>query len=235
MLRPQCLSPESECSSNHASHDYLPLVRTPSHPGGAEQAPPLLGCSPGHAQQHQHPAEDANPVGACSALLPGGGPLLAFGGGEGVVGQRLFPKDTPAAPTTECWVPQRVWVPAWSPSRLLPPHCRCSCSKPEGRSSSPRASLKWCRSPWTACVGPPPMPPTEPASAPHPRGPGAAPRPGPAVRRARSLPQPRHPARPHPAALAPRCPVQPCGRRQTVGMALSPTLAPTQPPPPRLE
>ncbi|XP_071422334.1 von Willebrand factor A domain-containing protein 5B2 isoform X2 [Pithys albifrons albifrons] len=26
VLRPQCLSPESECSSNHASHDYLPLV-----------------------------------------------------------------------------------------------------------------------------------------------------------------------------------------------------------------
>ncbi|XP_075617973.1 von Willebrand factor A domain-containing protein 5B2 isoform X1 [Balearica regulorum gibbericeps] len=26
-LRPQCLSPESECSSNHASHDYLPLVQ----------------------------------------------------------------------------------------------------------------------------------------------------------------------------------------------------------------
>ncbi|XP_064929773.1 von Willebrand factor A domain-containing protein 5B2 isoform X3 [Columba livia] len=27
VLRPQCLSPESECSSNHASHDYLPLVQ----------------------------------------------------------------------------------------------------------------------------------------------------------------------------------------------------------------
>lgn len=27
-LRPQCLSPGSERSSNHASHDYLPLVRT---------------------------------------------------------------------------------------------------------------------------------------------------------------------------------------------------------------
>ncbi|KAM6326266.1 von Willebrand factor A domain-containing protein 5B2 [Podargus strigoides] len=26
-LRPQCLSPESECSSNRASHDYLPLVQ----------------------------------------------------------------------------------------------------------------------------------------------------------------------------------------------------------------
>ncbi|XP_053931050.1 von Willebrand factor A domain-containing protein 5B2 isoform X2 [Cuculus canorus] len=26
-LRPQCLSPESESSSNHASHDYLPLVQ----------------------------------------------------------------------------------------------------------------------------------------------------------------------------------------------------------------
>ncbi|XP_069720967.1 von Willebrand factor A domain-containing protein 5B2 [Phaenicophaeus curvirostris] len=27
VLRPQCLSPESESSSNHASHDYLPLVQ----------------------------------------------------------------------------------------------------------------------------------------------------------------------------------------------------------------
>ncbi|KAM9275173.1 LOW QUALITY PROTEIN: von Willebrand factor A domain-containing protein 5B2 [Cariama cristata] len=27
VLRPHCLSPESECSSNHASHDYLPLVQ----------------------------------------------------------------------------------------------------------------------------------------------------------------------------------------------------------------
>ncbi|XP_072200949.1 von Willebrand factor A domain-containing protein 5B2 isoform X1 [Excalfactoria chinensis] len=27
MLRPQCLSPESECSSTAASHDYLPLVK----------------------------------------------------------------------------------------------------------------------------------------------------------------------------------------------------------------
>ncbi|XP_050164113.1 von Willebrand factor A domain-containing protein 5B2 isoform X4 [Myiozetetes cayanensis] len=26
-LRPQCLSPESECSSNHVIHDYLPLVQ----------------------------------------------------------------------------------------------------------------------------------------------------------------------------------------------------------------
>lgn len=30
VLRPQCLSPESERSSNHASHDYLPLVRAHS-------------------------------------------------------------------------------------------------------------------------------------------------------------------------------------------------------------
>lgn len=49
MLRPQCLSPESECSSNHASHDYLPLVRTlsvsPFCVGVPEQAPSLLGCS----------------------------------------------------------------------------------------------------------------------------------------------------------------------------------------------
>lgn len=76
-LRPQCLSPESEHSSNHASHDYLPLVRTPSpsHLEGGGQAgtfPAGLQLShPGDARQHQqqHPVEDTNPVGACSALL----------------------------------------------------------------------------------------------------------------------------------------------------------------------
>lgn len=76
-LRPQCLSPESEHSSNHASHDYLPLVRTPSpsHLEGGGQAgtfPAGLQLShPGDARQHQqqHPVEDTNPVCACSALL----------------------------------------------------------------------------------------------------------------------------------------------------------------------
>lgn len=45
-LRQQCLSPETERSSNH---DYLPLVRTlsPSHPAVL----PL--CHPGNAWQHQ--------------------------------------------------------------------------------------------------------------------------------------------------------------------------------------
>lgn len=47
-LRPQCLSPDSERSSNHASHDYVPLVRTcslslslsPSRGKPALQVPP---------------------------------------------------------------------------------------------------------------------------------------------------------------------------------------------------
>lgn len=56
VLRPQCLSQENKSSSNHASHDYLPLVRTssPSQLGWGSQA---------HGALQQH-SVDAKPVGA---------------------------------------------------------------------------------------------------------------------------------------------------------------------------
>ncbi|XP_054138590.1 von Willebrand factor A domain-containing protein 5B2 isoform X3 [Melozone crissalis] len=113
VLRPQCLSPESERSSNHASHDYLPLVQLQQARGPFQLTDSFSEVVQIPLDRLRRASPYASHRASLSPVSPGAGslPEAAAGAEEG---EEPLPAPQPSSPPSRSTCSEVPSAAAWA-------------------------------------------------------------------------------------------------------------------------